>query len=90
MRKLIDAHNFRVIVQPSSLRIFSDDDYIKAGASVSEDLSEACLIIGIKKMACGSILPNKSYMFFGHVIKAQASNVDVLDKLLISQVFAKP
>ena len=90
MRRLIDAHNFRVIVQPSSLRIFSDDDYIKAGATVSEDLSDACLIIGIKKMASSNILPDKSYMFFGHVIKAQKSNVDVLDKLLISQVSAEP
>jgi alpha-aminoadipic semialdehyde synthase len=88
VRRLIDTHSFRVIVQPSSLRIFSDDDYIKAGATVSDDLSEACLIIGIKKMACGSILPDKSYMFFGHVIKAQKSNVDVLDKLLVSQVSA--
>ena len=90
VRRLIDTHSFRVIVQPSSLRIFSDDDYIKAGATVSDDLSEACLIIGIKKMACGSILPDKSYMFFGHVIKAQKSNVDVLDKLLVSQVLAVP
>jgi alanine dehydrogenase len=90
VRRLIDTHSFRVIVQPSSLRIFSDDDYIKAGATVSDDLSEACLIIGIKKMACASILPDKSYMFFGHVIKAQKSNVDVLDKLLVSQVLAVP
>ena len=41
-------------------------------------------------MASSNILPDKSYMFFGHVIKAQKSNVDVLDKLLISQVSAEP
>jgi Alanine dehydrogenase/PNT, N-terminal domain len=86
VRVLVDTHNFRVIVQPSSLRIFSNDEYIKAGALVDEDLSEACLILGIKKMSLKTIQPGKSYMFFGHVIKAQKSNFDILDKLLNSKV----
>jgi alpha-aminoadipic semialdehyde synthase len=86
VRVLVDTHNFRVIVQPSSLRIFSNDEYIKAGALVDEDLSEACLILGIKKMPLKTIQPGKSYMFFGHVIKAQKSNFDILDKLLNSKV----
>lgn len=86
VRHLIEEHNFRVIVQPSSLRIFSNDEYIDAGATLSEDLSDACLILGIKKMSPASIQPGKSYMFFGHVIKAQKSNFDILDKLLESKV----
>lgn len=86
VRVLIGTYNFRVIVQPSSLRIFSNDEYIKAGAVVDEDLSEACLILGIKKMSVKTIQSDKSYMFFGHVIKAQKANFDILDKLLNSKV----
>ena len=86
VRALIQNHNFKVIVQPSSQRIFSNEEYTLAGAQITEDLSEACLILGIKKMAVKNILPKKSYMFFCHVIKAQKANVDVLDKLVNSQV----
>ena len=86
VKTLIDTHNFRVLIQPSSLRIFSDEEYSSVGAEIQENLSEACLILGIKKMSVNSILPSKSYMFFCHIIKAQEANVDVLDKLIASQV----
>eukprot|EP00596_Hydrurales_sp_CCMP1899_P009803 CAMPEP_0119045584 /NCGR_PEP_ID=MMETSP1177-20130426/41015_1 /TAXON_ID=2985 /ORGANISM="Ochromonas sp, Strain CCMP1899" /LENGTH=1085 /DNA_ID=CAMNT_0007017609 /DNA_START=344 /DNA_END=3601 /DNA_ORIENTATION=+ len=84
VRFLIDSYAFRILVQPCSKRIFSNEEYIRAGAIVQEDLSDACLILGIKKPPVGSILENKSYMFFSHVIKAQQANLDVLDKLLTS------
>lgn len=57
-----------------------------AGAEINEDLSEACLILGIKKMSAKNILPGKSYMFFCHIIKAQEANLDVLDKIMKSKV----
>ena len=86
VRSLIEAHNFRVIIQPSSLRIFSNEEYTNAGAEINEDLSEACLILGIKKMSVKNILPEKSYMFFCHIIKAQEGNLDLLDKMMNSKV----
>ena len=86
VQSLIEAHNFRVIIQPSSLRIFSNEEYINAGAEINEDLSEACLILGIKKMSVKSILPEKSYMFFCHIIKAQEGNLDLLDKIMMAKV----
>lgn len=39
----------RIIVQPSTKRIFSDSQYEDAGCVVSDDLSECGLILGIKK-----------------------------------------
>ncbi len=41
---------FKVIVQPCTKRIFSDKEYQEAGAIIQEDLSEACLIVGVKKI----------------------------------------
>lgn len=32
--------NIKFIVQPSKIRIFTDKQYIKAGAEISEDLSK--------------------------------------------------
>ena len=53
-----------VVVQPASHRIFSDEEYRRAGATISEDLSTADLILGVKQV--DNLIPEKSYMFFSH------------------------
>ena len=55
-----------VVVQPASHRIFSDEEYRRAGATISEDLSTADLILGVKQVEEDNLLPDKSYMFFSH------------------------
>lgn len=57
-------------------------EYISAGATVNEDLSEASLILGVKQVPADLLIPNKSYAFFSHTIKAQKDNMDLLDALL--------
>ena len=49
---------------------------------VQEDLGEASLIIGVKQVPIDLLLPNKSYAFFSHTIKAQEANMPLLDALL--------
>ena len=72
----------RVLVQPSHRRIFSDAEYLAAGAELSEDLSAASVIFGVKQVPIAELLPNRTYCFFSHVIKAQPENMDLLDALL--------
>ena len=60
-----------VLVQPASHRIFTDEEYRMAGATISEDLSDADLILGVKQVEEDKLIPDKSYMFFSHVIKGQ-------------------
>ena len=55
---------------------------MKAGATVNEDLSEAILILGVKQVPVDLLIPNKSYAFFSHTIKAQKDNMELLDALL--------
>ena len=55
-----------VVVQPASHRIFSDEEYRRAGATISEDLSTADLILGVKQVEEDHLIPDKSYMFFSH------------------------
>lgn len=74
--------NLKFVVQPSKIRIFNIKEYIQAGAHISEDLSECDLIIGVKEVGIDYLLPNKSYIFFSHVIKGQPANMPMLDVIL--------
>lgn len=57
-------------------------EYIKAGGIIQEDISEACLIIGVKRPPEDKLIPNKNYAFFSHTIKAQEANMSLLDEIL--------
>ena len=45
-------------------------------------MGEASLIVGVKQVPIDLLLPNKSYAFFSHTIKAQEANMPLLDALL--------
>ncbi|XP_028782509.1 alpha-aminoadipic semialdehyde synthase-like isoform X2 [Neltuma alba] len=76
----------RIIVQPSTKRIYHDALYEDVGCEVSEDLSECGLILGIKQPKLESILPDRAYAFFSHTHKAQKENMPLLDKILAERV----
>jgi alpha-aminoadipic semialdehyde synthase len=65
----------------------SFQEYAAAGALIQEDLSEASLILGVKQVPVDFLLPNKTYAFFSHTIKAQEANMQLLDAML-EKVFA--
>lgn len=56
--------------------------YAKAGAVIQEDISEASLIVGVKRMPEEKVIPRKTYAFFSHTIKAQEANMGLLEDLL--------
>ncbi|PZC85138.1 hypothetical protein B5X24_HaOG202902 [Helicoverpa armigera] len=72
----------RVIVQPSNRRAYPMQSYINAGAIVREDISEASVIFGVKQTPIDLLIPNKTYCFFSHTIKAQEANMPMLDAIL--------
>ena len=57
-------------------------EYSNMGAVIQEDISEASLLIGVKQIPIDTLLPNKTYAFFSHTIKAQEDNMPLLDALL--------
>lgn len=71
-----------IIVQPSSDRCFSDEQFEKTGAIISEDLSSCELLFGIKEVPPEKLIPNKSYLFFSHTIKKQAHNKKLMQALI--------
>ncbi|KAF9429443.1 hypothetical protein BGZ76_001288, partial [Entomortierella beljakovae] len=84
VEKLIKETGIKVYVQPSTKRIFTDDKYRAAGATIQEDLSSADVILGIKEVPVKDLIPGKTYVYFSHTHKGQKYNMpmlqDVLDK----------
>ena len=66
-------------------RAFSDSDYKKVGAEISEDLSPAKVIFGLKEIHHTRILPDKAYYFFSHTHKGQIKNRLMLRTLVESR-----
>jgi alpha-aminoadipic semialdehyde synthase len=77
-RTLTGVPGLKVVVQPSARRVFHDKEYVRAGAVVSNDLSEANVIVGVKEVPPESLLPGATYLFFAHVIKGQRHNLPML------------
>mmetsp|Transcript_15777 Transcript_15777/g.28816 ORF Transcript_15777/g.28816 Transcript_15777/m.28816 type:complete len:492 (+) Transcript_15777:1511-2986(+) len=80
------GQGIRVLVQPSTLRCFNDSEYVRAGAELTEDLSEASLIVGLQVFPAELVLPKRTYMIFPHVIKGQLQNMELLDAFLDTKV----
>ncbi len=70
------------VVQPSKIRIYSDQEYRAVGAKLSDDLDACDCVFGIKEMPIDFFRPKKTYIFFAHVIKGQPNNMPMLKRIL--------
>ena len=61
-------HRFKaeVVVQTSTSRAFSDDEYREAGIKIVDDISDCDVIMGIKEVPIDLLVPNKKHFFFSH------------------------
>jgi alpha-aminoadipic semialdehyde synthase len=82
VRRLARDRGLEVVVQPSARRVFSDKEFVRAGAVVSDDLSTAQVVLGIKEIPTHLLEPRTAYLFFAHVIKGQRYNMPMLARLL--------
>ena len=87
--KQIVEWGHKLIVQPAAhpeteeiKRAFNDEEYKSSGAELSEDLSTAEVIFGLKEIDTDRILPNKTYLFFSHTHKGQHKNKTMLQTLV--------
>ena len=61
--------NLRILVQTSKKRCFRDEDYLNAGAEITDDISNADIIFGVKEVDISALIENKTYLFFSHTSK---------------------
>lgn len=71
-----------IIVESSDIRVFSDESYLEKGITVSDDVSNCDVLIGVKEVPVEALIPNKKYFFFSHTIKKQPYNRKLLQAIL--------
>lgn len=87
LQKLVKKYpNAAFKVQSSNIRIFSDDEYRKAGFEVVDDVSTCDVMLGVKEVPFPALIPNKKYFFFSHTIKKQPYNRDLLKAILKNNI----
>ncbi|MDH7913204.1 NAD(P)-dependent oxidoreductase [Winogradskyella sp. SYSU M77433] len=70
------------VVESSDIRVFPDEAYAKLGFTVTDDVSDADVMIGVKEVPVENLIPNKKYFYFSHTIKKQPYNRDLLKAML--------
>lgn len=71
-----------VLLLPYNVSAFILQMYHNAGAKIQEDISDAPVIMGVKQPPVDKLIPNRTYCFFSHTIKAQEANMPLLSALL--------
>lgn len=71
-----------ILVEKSDIRTFTDQEYSNKGVQVSDDISSAEVLLGVKEVPIDALIPNKKYFFFSHTIKMQPYNRDLLRAVL--------
>eukprot|EP00933_Yihiella_yeosuensis_P018351 TRINITY_DN15090_c0_g1_i5.p1 TRINITY_DN15090_c0_g1~~TRINITY_DN15090_c0_g1_i5.p1 ORF type:complete len:614 (+),score=92.89 TRINITY_DN15090_c0_g1_i5:82-1923(+) len=85
VRELI-KEGLRVHVQPCTRRVFTDEEYMDAGAEIRDDLSECSTIVAVKEVPRELLLPGRTWAFFSHTIKAQPAGMPLLDTILEKKI----
>jgi len=82
-QKLIKKHpSLNIFVEPSDIRAYTDEQYVKAGLNLTPNIFECDVFLGVKEVPIDTLIPNKSYFFFSHTIKKQAYNRQLLKAVL--------
>jgi alanine dehydrogenase len=71
-----------IIVESSPIRTFADREYEKKGMAVTDDISSAEVMLGVKEVPIEALIPDKKYFFFSHTIKKQPYNRNLLRAIL--------
>lgn len=76
----------KLVVEASDIRVFRDDTYRNHGCEVTEDVSHADVMLGVKEVPVEALIPNKKYFFFSHTIKKQPYNRKLLQAILEKRI----
>jgi alpha-aminoadipic semialdehyde synthase len=85
VRWLKEEYDIHTIVQPSKIRVFTDEEYRRAGAEINENLDRAEVIFAVKEIPVSLFEKDKTYVFFSHTIKGQAYNMSMLKHMISLQ-----
>ncbi|WP_299890701.1 NAD(P)-dependent oxidoreductase [uncultured Lacinutrix sp.] len=78
--------NAEIVVESSDIRVFKDSEYKDLGFNVSENITNADVMFGVKEVPIKDLIPNKKYFFFSHTIKKQPYNRKLLKAILDKKI----
>ena len=88
--------NLKILLQPSKRRCFKDEDYLKVGAQITDNLSSANIIFGVKEVDISTLVKDKTYLFFSHTSKVRQyigqaikDRAIIYKKVLLKEVIKK-
>ncbi len=76
----------RMVVQPSPVRCFSDEEYRLQGIELQENLENCDILFGVKEALTETLIPHKTYLFFSHTRKAQPHNRKLMRTLIEKKI----
>lgn len=79
-------NDFKIVAQHSAHRCFSDNEYLKAGIEIKEDISECDILMGIKEVPVEMLIPGKTYFIFSHTKKLQPHNRKLLRAIIKNKI----
>jgi alpha-aminoadipic semialdehyde synthase len=75
-------HGIETFIQPSDIRVFTEDEYRNAGAHVQDSLIPSSVVFAVKEIPIEFFEKGKTYVFFSHTIKGQEHNMPMLKKMM--------
>jgi saccharopine dehydrogenase (NAD+, L-lysine forming) len=74
--------NLEIVVQPSKIRCYADEEYTAFGVPLQDDLSDCDVLMGVKEVPADKLIAGKKYFFFSHTIKKQPHNKKLMHALI--------
>ncbi len=81
-----NTFGFKILVEPSTIRAFADEEYTAQGIELSHDLENCDVLLGIKEVPIAMLKAGKTYFFFSHTIKEQAKNCNLLRAIIEKKI----
>ncbi len=75
-----------IVVQPSKIRCYSDEEYTSFGVALQENLIDCNILMGVKEVPKDKLIEGKKYFFFSHTIKKQPHNQQLMKKLIEKRI----
>jgi len=75
-----------ILVENSEIRCIPNEEYVKVGIKVVDDVSDCDVFIGVKEVTIPNLIEGKKYFFFSHTIKKQAFNRKLLQAVLDKKI----
>lgn len=83
---LLSYPSVEIYCQSSDIRCYTDDEYKDEGISIVEDISHCDILLGVKEVHAGSLIADKTYLFFSHTIKKQPYNQQLLKSIIEKRI----